>query len=109
MPTGGSLTVAAANASVDEEFTQQHPAVPPGVYAVLRVSHTGSGAERESANRLPDSSAQGRAMGKDGFEALQALVRHAHGYLWSYNESGKGGTVSIYFPRAEDDARAASF
>src|SRR5262249_36975677 len=86
MPKGGTLTIETSNCTVDEEFSRQHPAVPPGEYAVLKVTDTGEGtdAEHRFQHRPPFTRSTGSGLA--GFQALQAAIRLADGHLWSYSE-----------------------
>lgn len=111
MPRGGTLTLESSNVTVDEEFTKQHPAVPPGQYAVLRVVDTGNPVDGERRLQLPLNLTRGNPGSAAWLETLQATLGRAKGHLWSYSEMGKGSTFSVYFPTVaadEPDAAAQS-
>jgi PAS domain S-box-containing protein len=96
MRKGGKLTVETGRRVIDDDFFKQHPAVPPGEYAVLAVSDTGAGmGETPPGRRLGVSL---RAGGSRGLEGLRTAIRAADGHLWSYSETGKGTHVAVYFP-----------
>jgi two-component system CheB/CheR fusion protein len=97
MPDGGTLSIQSRKESVDEEFTRVHPAVPPGEYSVLYLIDTGWG--RVDARPSPRPPVSRRPSSRS-LDALQAAVRGANGYLWSYSEIGKGTQVAVYFPVA---------
>jgi two-component system CheB/CheR fusion protein len=101
MRSGGKLSVATSRRVVDEEFSKQHPAVPPGEYAVLSLADTGSRMEESPSSRRTDRPL--RAGGARVFDALQSAIRAADGHLWSYSETGKGTHVAVYFPLVARD------
>lgn len=52
MPDGGRPTMATANVDIDEEYVATHPLVPPGRYAMLAITDTGTGMNAETKARL---------------------------------------------------------
>ena len=100
MPRGGTISLDCLNEEITEEFSRDHPAVPPGRYGVLRITDTGTSAVRDG--RFPSAGLLAPGGVPGWLEGLQAAIRLAGGYLWCYSELGKGSTYSVYFPRALD-------
>jgi two-component system CheB/CheR fusion protein len=107
MPHGGTLKIESTFEMIDEAFTRQHPAVPPGDYAVLRVTATAKDLHAEDGAAIETPFGMERARAVGGVKSLLAAVKQANGYLWSYTELGKGTTASVFFPRATDSLSSA--
>jgi PAS domain S-box-containing protein len=52
MPTGGRLTLETLNVELDRDYSHNHVFVKPGSYAMLAVSDTGFGMDRETQARI---------------------------------------------------------
>jgi two-component system CheB/CheR fusion protein len=97
MPRGGTVTLESFNSEVTDEFSREHPAIPPGHYGVLRVTDTPSTAMQDG--RFSSAALLSQSASSGWLEGLQAAIRLAGGFLWCYSELGKGSTYSVYFPR----------
>jgi len=100
MARAGKITVEIRRESVDQEFARLHPAVVPGDYGVLHVSDTGPGGALAARSNGPAA----RVSGGGAFDAIQAAVRAASGFIWSCTESGRGTQIAVYFPTVAAEA-----
>jgi signal transduction histidine kinase/CheY-like chemotaxis protein/PAS domain-containing protein len=112
MGGSGRLTIAAANASVDERAAADRD-VEPGDYIEISVGDTGSGMAPELLEQVfepffttkPDG--QGTGL---GLSMVYGFVRQSGGNIRIESTPGEGTTVRLYLPRvdrSEDGAVAA--
>ena len=64
MPNGGSLTIEAANAPLDEHYCNQYAEVEPGEFVMIAISDTGSGMTPEVLARAFDPFYTTKPVGK---------------------------------------------
>jgi PAS domain S-box-containing protein len=107
MPGGGSLTIDTGNIEVDAAYATGRPELQPGRYARLRVSDTGSGMDRATAERVFEpffsTKPKGRGTGL-GLATVYGIVTQAGGSIQIYSEKGLGTTVSVLLPATDEDA-----
>ena len=101
MPEGGTITVRAANLTVDAELAARFPHARPGPYVRIQVIDTGSGIPPEVRDRIfePFFTTKGPGRGTGlGLSTAMAIVRSHRGFITLDSESGRGTTVSAHFP-----------
>jgi PAS domain S-box-containing protein len=110
MPVGGRIVVETRNATLDAAGTELIPGLPVGEYVVLSVTDNGHGMMPEVAERAfePFFTTKGPGKGSGlGLASVYGFARQSGGHATLYSEIGKGTTVRIYLPRAdEEDATA---
>jgi CheY-like chemotaxis protein len=112
MPKGGTLTVETFVASLSEDYARNRPGVVvrPGTYAVLAVTDTGHGMDRETLGQVfePFFTTKGVGHGTGlGLSTVYGIVMQSDGYVWAYRERGRGSTFKVYLPVVEPVATVA--
>lgn len=105
MSGGGVFTVKSDRAVLDSSFKDYHNyTVPPGNYALLTVSDTGTGISKEHIDHIFEPFFTTKEVGKGtglGMAIIYGIVKQHNGFINVYSESSHGTTFRIYLPMDE--------
>jgi len=105
MPGGGRLTIRTRNIDPDERLMRDHPSFVPGGHVLIEVSDTGTGMDEETRSHIFEPFYTTKETGKGtglGMATVYGIVNQSRGHIEVDSEIGRGTTVRIYFPRAEE-------
>jgi PAS domain S-box-containing protein len=100
----GILTIETGMAELDDEFCRKHLGAKPGRYAVLTVSDTGHGMDRETLDHIFEPFYTTKEIGKGtglGLAMVYGIVKQHDGYITCESAPGVGTTFRVFFPVAE--------
>jgi len=105
MQNGGVFSVRGEMVLLDPSFTDFHKSsVPPGRYALLTVSDTGTGISKEHLERIFEPFFTTKELGKGtglGMAIIYGIVKQHNGFINVYSEPGQGTIFRIYLPIQE--------
>jgi two-component system, cell cycle sensor histidine kinase and response regulator CckA len=103
MPNNGMLTIDARVTDIDEAFIRLNGYGKLGDYAMLSVSDTGVGMNKETQKKIFEPFFTTKEVGKGtglGLATVYGIVKAHDGFINVYSEPGKGTTFHVYFPLA---------
>ena len=101
MPQGGNLTLTTELVELDDAFFRDHGYGEPGMFAVISVSDTGSGMEKETLAKIFEPFFTTKEVGKGsglGLAMAYGIIKQHNGYINVYSEPESGTTFRIYLP-----------
>lgn len=101
MPHGGHLTLETQLVELDDTFIRVHGYGEPGMFAVISVSDTGSGMEKETMAKIFEPFFTTKEAGKGtglGLAMAYGIIKQHNGYINVYSEPERGTTFRIYLP-----------
>jgi len=110
MPRGGSITIAAANSAIDEGNAAMLGAIHPGEYVQLSITDDGEGIAPENLDRVVEPFFTTKPAGKGtglGLSMVYGFAKQSDGHMSIHSEVGKGTTVHLYLPRAQEAGAGA--
>lgn len=105
MQEGGSLSIKAENAELDEKFVRINLDAMVGDYVVVRVQDTGVGIPDEIINRIFEPFFTTKAPGKGtglGLSTVIAIVKSHGGFVNVSSKVGEGTLIEVYLPATVD-------
>lgn len=103
MPRGGGLTIETRSVYHDEELVRTHGYGKAGEYAVLIITDTGVGMDKNTLQRVFEPFFTTKSEGKGtglGLSIVYGIVKRHEGFVNIYSEPGQGTTVKVYLPMA---------
>jgi hypothetical protein len=110
MPDGGTLTIAAENLVLDENYARMSIDARAGSYVVVTIADTGTGIPPELLERIFEPFFTTKEPGKGtglGLSTTLGIVKSHGGFVNVYSEIGQGTRFKIYLP-AEKDSNLVS-
>jgi PAS domain S-box-containing protein len=101
MPQGGTLTLTAANITIDTQYAGMSPGAKAGPHVLLQVADTGLGIPPEVRKRIFEPFFTTKEPGKGtglGLATVHTVVKSHGGFLNVESEVGQGTTFKIYLP-----------
>jgi PAS domain S-box-containing protein len=102
MPNGGILAVKTEAVELDQTFFVAQGVPPsPGRYAMMSVSDTGIGIDREHIHHIFEPFFTTKEVGKGtglGMAIIYGIVKQHNGFINVYSEVGVGTTFRLYLP-----------
>ncbi len=107
MPSGGMLSIEAGRVRRDDSFLRSQRQ-RNSLYAMISVSDTGSGMDRQTRARIFDPFFTTKEVGKGtglGLSIVYGIVKQHNGFISAYSEKDMGTTFHIYLPAVEQRVR----
>jgi two-component system, cell cycle sensor histidine kinase and response regulator CckA len=107
MLEGGFLTIGMEKIAIDEEFIKEHGFGKEGAYALIAVTDTGAGMDRETREKIFEPFFTTKEVGKGtglGLSMVYGIIKQHDGYINVYSEPGSGTTFRIYLPLIQGKA-----
>ncbi len=101
MPNGGTLSIAAANFEIDENYTRMNLDAQAGFYVVVTIADTGTGMSPDVRDRIFDPFFTTKEIGKGtglGLSTVMGIVKTHQGFINVYSEIGNGTQFTVYLP-----------
>lgn len=101
IPHGGTFTIAVELARLGETFVGAYDGGPPGTYAVISATDTGTGMSDGTRRRAFEPFYTTKEVGKGtglGLSIIHGIVKQHDGFIDLETSPGKGTTLRIYLP-----------
>ena len=111
MPEGGQLIISTDNVRLDSENSGFDWDVQDGDYVSVAVTDFGSGMTPEVQAQVFEPYFTTKASGKGtglGLPMVYGFVKQLQGHISIDSQPGEGTTVTLYFPRSREKAKAVA-
>jgi len=110
MPHGGILNIMVSRIESDFSLLELE-GCKPGEYALITVSDTGAGIDKDTQQRIFEPFFTTKVMGKGtglGLSMAYGIIRQHDGVIHVYSKPGEGSTFRIYLPLRDQREKATS-
>ncbi len=100
----GKVSIQTSNIVLDESYVRFHPEAVPGHYALLTVSDTGIGMDKETLSHVFEPFFTTKEMGKGtgfGLATVYGIITQHLGFIQCESEPGHGTTFRIFLPAVQ--------
>ena len=106
MPTGGKLSIEAANIWIEQSSRPSTIPLPPGPYVHVTLSDNGTGIPKEQLDKIfePYFSTKPEGQGL-GLATTYAIMQKHRGHITVESQLDVGTTFSLYFPACASGAQ----
>jgi len=104
MPDGGTLSIAAENLRVDENYARMNLGAHVGPYIVISITDTGIGMSPEIVDRIFEPFFTTKEPGKGtglGLSTAIGIIKSHGGFVNVQSQVGKGTQFKVYLPAVE--------
>jgi signal transduction histidine kinase/ABC-type amino acid transport substrate-binding protein len=111
MPAGGKMTISITAEKLDDRFIISHGFGAPGAYAIIQVSDTGAGMDRETVERIFEPFFTTKKKGKGtglGLSIIHGIIAQHYGFILCSSEPEKGTIFSIYIPLSKESEQTVT-
>ena len=114
MPQGGRVTIETAGVTIESSSAAWQPeseVPPPGRYAMLAVSDTGHGMDRDTLQHIWEPFFTTKPAGKGtglGLSVVYGSVKQSGGFVWVDSEPGRGTVVRVYWPEIDQQVEPST-
>ncbi len=107
MSQGGTLSIAAENFFVDENYARMNLEAKIGNYVVITVSDTGCGIPKELSERIFEPFFTTKEPGKGtglGLSTVIGIIKNHDGFVSLHSQMDKGSRFQVFLPTREQAA-----
>lgn len=107
MPNGGTLSISAANLTIDESYVQMNIEAKVGPYVAITVADTGTGMPPEIVERSFEPFFTTKEIGKGtglGLSTALGIIKSHGGFIEVHSEVGQGTQFKVYLPTSQQTA-----
>ncbi len=101
MPNGGILAITTEHTRIDNLFIDMHGYGSLGDYALITVSDSGIGMEKDILQNIFEPFFTTKELGRGtglGLSIVYGIIKQHNGFINAYSEKNKGTTFKIYLP-----------
>ncbi|MEY3309343.1 MAG: hypothetical protein RLZZ413_3381 [Pseudomonadota bacterium] len=101
MSAGGTIRISTEAVTLQQEMHRDRAVVPPGAYALIRVTDTGHGIPPDRIAKIFDPFYTTKRPGEGtglGLSTAYGIVKQSGGFIFVDSEPGVGSTFLLYFP-----------
>ncbi|MBU0674460.1 MAG: response regulator [Proteobacteria bacterium] len=107
MQEGGRLLITTGLEEIDEAYVAAYRYGRPGRYALITVSDTGQGMDKETQQKIFEPFFTTKGVGKGtglGLAISYGIIKQHNGYIKVYSEPGEGTVFKIFLPLCDEAA-----